>query len=204
MEITAKGVGAVKLPKAAALAPAVLLAVGLAGCGRSSIAENFGPALENWRDQGVVPTPVTSAEFSNTQRHDNGDFSDALGFRLTGVPEAAGLTPTAYWSIDWFGQVEYAADAADDDTPWTLVVRVAPDSADQLSSTYSEHHHSLRDPVEIAGVEVQPRPGGEGCILYVWQRGGFQYTLHSNKLQGEVSPDILETLVGGLAAEETA
>lgn len=193
-----------QLKRTALVLLALLLVALAAGCKRSNVAPNLGPALDTWQEHGKAPS-YAAGEPAEITPVENGDFGPALGFELTGLPATDSLSPTSYYAIDYFAQIEYQAPAlAAGGDARVLVVRVAPSSAGRLASVYNESHLASDETLEIAGLEVRVQDSSEGCQLASWQRGDFQYTVHSNKKQGAIPADELEALAAGLDAASLA
>lgn len=174
----------------AVLLVAAVFLGGLAGCKRSEVAA-IGANLADWRQTeempGVAPVEFTPAESS--------DFSQALGFSITSLPDAGRYTAGKYFVIDdWFGQMEFeTADGR------TLVLRVTQESK-LLSGTYPEAHNVDEHTYEIDGIDVRVRTGEGGCGMASWKKGEFQYLLHANKKYGIPTEQEITDMVRGLDA----
>ncbi len=175
--------------KAIKLVPCLLIMlIVMSACSATSNAgDNFGKALEEW----------SGADFEATELvlKDDGDFSKELGFVVAGYPDTDDLQSTTFSCINgWIGQIDIR-------TPEKLTfgLRVAKEEGSSLVNTYKEKHDVDVKNSEIGGVEVRAASSKGNGMLYTWQSGGFQYSLHS--LVGEPTGAQLETIVSGVKAE---
>lgn len=176
----------------AALAACLLLAA----CSDNQVARNFTGFIQDW---GPQPTQSggTSQVKSEIVPYDTPAFAESLGFDVTSWPNTKQLQPVGYYAVDgWFGQIEYHTEDGR-----ILVLRVAAEGADGLPSTYKESHSQGAE-LELDGLPVQRRPGSGGCVMYTWQRDGFQFMVHSNKAFAAPSEAEIEAMVRGLAARQ--
>lgn len=174
------------------LLAAVLL---LAGCKRSAVAQNVGPALDEWQAEGQEQEKNEPSDIVTLQ---NNDFSAELGFVVEGLPVGDGLSANKFFAIDgWFAQIEFERSGEG-----VLVLRVARTTSRPLRSTYSENHSAQRLDREIDGIEVVVGASSKGCAMIAWQRGDFQYSVHTPKDVGLPADAEIEALVGGLSAKE--
>lgn len=175
----------------AAMALLLGLCCALAGCKRSNIATNFSGTIADWQADA---DPKKPAEPSNIVAFTTPAFGGETGFDVVAWPDSDALRPELMFAVDgWFAQMEYYTAGGQ-----LLVVRVANAEDRRLSTTYTETHGTEDDALLVDDIEVGRRSGGEGCQLATWQRGDFQYLVHSNHQWGAIPTDALEALVRGL------
>lgn len=173
----------------------VLAVIVLAGCQRSDVATNFGDAVIEWKKN-------EGKKQSNTiiDNYPDGDMGASLGFDVVNYPSSAAMTPDMFFAIDnWVAQIQYKASGGRD-----IVVRAARDDARtrNLRYLYAEAHDAEEDIERIDGVEVTVGLDEQGCTLVNWQRGGYQYTVHSNERQDPLSDAEIEAFVEGLICRD--
>lgn len=176
--------------------PAALLAVAvlLAGCGRSKVAQ-VGGVLDEWRYH-EPEMPATSVEPVEYVPMETPDFTELLGFRMMGMPSAEAYVPEKFFVLDgWYAQMEFRTG-----DERLLVVRVAATGAGSLVATYPEGHHQSGETLQAEGIEVTVRSDTAGCGMAAWQRDGYDFLLHSGKLYGPPPTADIQAMVKGLVA----
>lgn len=181
--------------KGSALLLALLLAVACAtGCKRSNVTENVNYVIADWRpDQ---KHSGGKAEPSDINQLDSPAFGPFNGFYVLAWPDDEDLTAEKFFAVDgWFGQIEYRT--ADDRL---LVLRVARAGGKRVGSTYDESHNEDVETFEVEDIEVREGHGEYGCVMFNWERGEFQYLLHSSRSQDPPARELVEKMVAGLDA----
>ncbi len=171
-----------------------VLCLALAACGGGT-GQHFTGFVQDFGGGARQPASGSAAK-SEITPYQSPAFADSLGFNVTQWPDTAQLTPAFYFAIDgWFGQIEYH-------TPdeRVIVVRVASLDEPSLTTTYTERHF-LKASDEHQDVAMQSGMGEDGCMLYCWEQGGFQFSAHSGRSFAKPTTEEVAALVAGLTAE---
>ena len=176
---------------------ASLLFALLASC-TSNVGQGFADevvgrqeAAQAAKEEPAEPYPVKVTTYSD------GQFSPELGFNVTSYPNDSRITAKKFFAIDdWYGQIEF--DTADG---LGLVLRAAPKDSGYLTTTYTELHDASDTARTVDGIDVRTRNSSLGCSMITWNRGDFQFLLHSNKSQGEPPKEIVDILVQETACQ---
>ena len=174
-----------------------LLLAFLASCS-SNVGQGFADevvarqeAAQAANEEPVEPYPVKVTTYSD------GHFSPELGFDVTSYPNNSQISAEKFFAIDdWYGQIEFATDGG-----LGLVLRSAFKDAGYLTTTYTELHDASDTVRTVDGIEVRTRNSSQGCSMITWNRGDFQFLLHSNKSQGEPPKEIVDILVQETACQ---
>ncbi len=186
--------------KRALAALAVLLAAALlAGCKRSSLARNFGQNVGQWSPRVNQDAPESTPRVSAIESFETPAFGEALGFGVTAWPDSDELSLGNCYAIDgWIGQLEYHSP-----DEWLLVLRVAREDEMPLVTLYNDSYYREPEEREADGVTVRQTSSAEGAAIAVWKKDGFQYSLHSNKLQGRMPDEMVDAFVREIETEES-
>ncbi len=154
-------------------------------CRRSSVVQNIGPVLDNYRYE--EPKEIHEIEFSSTS---TADFSESLGFVMTGMPD--GLIPAAYFVIDdWYAQIQFGTDSTN-----ARVMRVAHAKNFGLRNTFDSSHSLEARELTIDNIAVTVGENSDGHTLVIWERGEYQYALQSRVgLDDDTIEDVVENTV---------
>lgn len=165
----------------------------LAGCQRSNIATNFGQAVIEWKENEGKKQSETVID-----TYQDGDMGESLGFDIVMYPDSAAMPADKFFAIDnWFAQIQYKMPDGRD-----LVVRVAREDTRTLIYSYNERHETDLVTKILSGAEVAVGLSEKGCTLASWNKGGFQYLVHSNERQAPPSDGEIEALVSGLLCRD--
>ncbi len=137
-------------------------------CRRSSVVQNIGPVLDNYRYE--EPKEIHEIEFSSAS---TADFKDSLGFTMTGMPE--NLIPAAYFVIDdWYAQIQFGTDSTN-----ARLMRVANIDNFGLRNTFDSSHSLESRELTIDNITAFVGENSDGHTLVIWERGEYQYALQS-------------------------
>ncbi len=153
-----------------ALLLVLLTAITFAGCKQSRLDKNIGEAFSGLEKHQPAHSAADIDTFTEP------DFSDTLHFNVTHYPDSDAYALLNIYVINvWFGQLEYHTNDGR-----MLVLRVAKSDSKPLRQSYNEGHFLEEKELAVGDVTLTSGAAEKGCTLSVWEKDGFQYSLHTN------------------------